>query len=414
MRPLLVFLLAYAVALLLLAPHLAFWLDEVLTLTGAVQPDFAALMENLRKQQGATPLAFLVPHWTIQVFGLSQLTARVPSILASVASLPALYLIAKRIGSERPLIPVVVFALWPLQFRYALEVRPYALALCFGLWLTLAFLERRHWSVYVLLTLAIGLAHPYALVIPAAHLLWSLLSDRPRAILPAAALALACLALLPWYAHFSADWRAQSVEQQIASWNPRAVLVFLREISGSGYIGTAILIAGVALGLRKPIEPPRFWTIAALLPILAVPLANVAFDYFFAIRQLIYILPAVAILFCMSPRRLVQTFVVVSLFADALWLLRPREDWSAASNAITTEVSRGACVQFVGDSQKLFVFFQPELSEHLCELDEPRVVLAGSTYEPTQTAARSALVARGLARQSGQVFVAPIIEVYSR
>ena len=295
---------------------------------------------------------------------------------------------------------------------------PYALALCLGLWLNLAFLRKSHWSIYAFLTIAIGFTHPYALVIPAAHLLWSFLHDRPRAILPAAAIALACTALLPWYAHFSAGWRAQSTEQQLALANPRAILVFLRELSGSGYIGTAILFAGVAFGLRHPLEPKRFWLTCAVLPLIAVPLANIAFDYFFALRQLICIVPALALLFCAASGRpgklLLYGFLAASVYSNIVWFQRPREDWSAASNAIASEVSRGACVQFVGDSQKLFVFFRPELAAHLCSVDAPRVVLAGSSYEPAQAATQAALVTRGLSKQSEQSFVAPTIEVYGR
>jgi hypothetical protein len=408
------FAFGYALVLMLLAPHLSFWLDEVLTLTGAVQPDLASLMENLRKQQGATPLAFLVPHWFVGMFGVSPLTARLPSILASAASMPALYSLARSAGVAVPGFAVAVFALWPLQLRYALEARPYALALCLGLWLTHAFLKRSHWSVYGLLTVAMGLTHPYSLVIPAAHFVWSLLHDRSRATLPLAALVVTGLALAPWYAHFSAGWREQSALQQLGLRNPRAVLVFLREISGSGYIGTALLVGGIVRGWGWAFESRRFWLISAVLPLIAVPVANIAFDYFFAIRQLIYILPALVILFSVKPRHFLLGFLVASLHGDVSWYLRPRENWSAASNALAEKSSQGGCVQFVGDSQKLFVFFRPELAARLCPLDAVRVVLAGSTYEPEQAAARAALLARGLRQQSVQTFEAPTVEVYSQ
>ncbi len=408
------FAAGYAAVLMLLAPHLSLWLDEVLTLTGAVQPDLASLMENLLQQQGATPLAFLIPHWTIGLFGLSPLTARLPSILASAGSLPALYLLARRAGLAAPGFAVAVFALWPLELRYALEARPYAMALCLGLWLTVVFLQRTHWTIYAALTVAMGLTHPYSLVIPAAHLVWSLWQDRARANLPAAALAATVLALIPWYVHFSAGWRAQSTLQQLAFWNPRAALVFLREISGSGYIGAAILVAGIALGSAKPLAERRFWAVFALFPLLTIPLANVTFDYFFAIRQLLYITPALAILFAAGPRIALAAFLAASLYADVAWYMRPREDWSAASNAIAAAVSESGCVQFVGDSQKLFAFFRPELAARACPADAPRVVLAGSTYEPAQAAEQAALLARGLHKQSERTFVAPIVEVYSR
>jgi hypothetical protein len=414
MRAVWCFAAAYAAALMLLAPHLSYWLDEVLTLMGAVEPDLASLMENLRKQQGATPLAFLIPHWTIGVTGLSALTARLPSIIASAASLPAMYWLARRAGLPAPALAVVVFALWPLQLRYALEARPYAMALCLAMWLTVAFWGRAHGAVYVLLTVAIGLTHPYSLVIPAAHLLWSVLQDRSRAVLPAAALLAAGAVLAPWYAHFSEGWREQSALQQLARWNPRAALVFVREISGSGYVGAALLLAGIVLGRRAVLGQRRFWVVLAVFPLFAIPTANVAFDYFFAIRQLVYVVPALVLLFCAAPRWVVAVFLVVSLYSDVAWYLRPREDWSAASDAIVAEASETACVQFVGDSQKLFVFFRPELARRLCDGDAPRVVLAGSTYEVDQTAAQAALVARGLHRVSERRWIAPIIEVYSQ
>jgi mannosyltransferase len=361
MRAVVWFAAGYALALMLLAPHLSFWLDEVLTLTGAAQPDLASLMENLRKQQGATPLAFLIPHWTIGVTGLSPLTARLPSILASAASMPAMFLLARQAGLAFPGLAIAVFALWPLQFRYALEARPYAMALCLGMWLTVAFLRRWHWAIYTLLAVAMGLTHPYSLVIAASHLVWSGLYDRSRAMLPAGALLAAGAVLAPWYAHFSAGWRSRA-RQQLARWNPRAALVFVREISGSGYVGAALLLAGMVLGARSFLEQRRFWVVAVVLPLLAIPTANVAFDYFFAIRQLVYVVPALVLLFCAAPRWVVAAFLVVSLYSDMVWYRRPREDWAAASSAIAEE----RCVQFVGDSHKLFVFFRPELAGRSC------------------------------------------------
>src|SRR5689334_755784 len=97
-RALFWFTISYAALLLFLAPRLTLWLDEILTLTGAVQPDLTSLMENLRKQQGASPLAFLIPHWTIAAFGLSNFTARIASLIPAVASLPAIYWLARRAG----------------------------------------------------------------------------------------------------------------------------------------------------------------------------------------------------------------------------------------------------------------------------------------------------------------------------
>lgn len=406
-RPLFWFVISYAAVLLFLAPRLTLWLDEILTLTGAVQPDFASLMENLRKQQGASPLAFLIPHWTIAAFGLSNFTARITSVIPAVASLPAIYWLARRAGLQYPLLAVAVFALWPLEFRYALEARPYALALCLGLWLTVALLAEAKAILYVAITVVMAMVHPYSLFIPIAHM-------RYRWRVPATALVIAVVALLPWYLHFREDWRVVSFEQELSSANWRAPLIFVREISGSGYVGAAILVGGIALGLRRRIEPRALWIALAVVPLIAAPLANIAFDYFFAIRQLIYALPALAILFTPGNRCLVAAFLIASIYSDVRWFTKPREDWAAASSAALTEVHNGACVSFVSDSQKLFVFFRPELAKHPCSSDATKIVLAGSTYETEthQVAARALLTSRGFRKQSERSFLGPFIEIY--
>jgi hypothetical protein len=393
--------------LMLLAPFLSLWLDEVLTLTAAVEPTLSALLENLRLQQGATPLAFLVPRWSIQLLGNSLLSARLPSILASAASMPALYLIARRIGLVRPWLAILLFAAWPLHLRYALEVRPYALALCLTLWLTHALLEEWHPAIYTLLTLAIGLTHPYALVIPAAHALWS----RTRG--PVIAIGVTVAALVPWYAHFGPGWREQV---QLTVWNPGAITVFLREITGSGYVGAALLFALLALGIQKAPPPRQLWILTIALPIIAVPLANIAFDYFFAVRQLIYILPALVILMAAARGWIAYTlsaaFLVAACYSNTMWLLHPREDWQAAAAVVSEQVSQGACVRFVSDSAKLFAYFRPELRDVHCT--GSRVVLASSTYEPTHAATAAALERQGYSRQSTRTFNGPIIEVWAK
>lgn len=394
----------YFVLLLFLAPRLSLWLDEILTLAGALSPD---LMENLRQQQGATPLAFLVPRWVIGLGGFSNLTARLPSIIASTAACPAVYWLARRSGIKRPLLAVLVFALWPLQFRYAIEARPYAMAMCLGLWLTVTLLAEMRAVVYVLLTLAIAMTHPYALVISASHLVWSFAFDKRRMPLILTALGISLACLLPWYLHFREDWRAMSAQQQLSFTNWRAILVFLREFSGSGYIGAAILFAGIALSLRKK-QP--FWLVGVVVPMALIPMANIAFDYFFAIRQMIYILPACTILFMVGTESwgkpfLLCVFLVASIYSDVRWFQRPREDWAAAADAAASE----PCIVFVGDSARLYTFFRPELSRSVCGPDPQRLVVAGSRYE---SQARAKLLTPGFTKQSEQSFNGPYIEVF--
>jgi len=415
-----VFLPLYALALLFLAPHLSLWLDEILTLIGAVEPSTAALLDYMKTVPGGSPLAFLAPRWTIQLLSYSVFAARLPSVIASVAACPAIYLLAQRMKLRTPLFAVVVFALWPLQIRYAVEARPYALALALSAWSTEIFLSlKEHPSrlwIYALLTALAALTQPFALFIAAAHLAWAFLYHSKSLRAPVLGIALSALLLVPWYIHFRADWASVTADQQLATFDPRSVLVVLHEISGSGYAGTAILLIGVALGLRRTSEPRNFWLICVIALPLAVFASNAALHYFFATRQLIYVLPALALLFTLGAEStrnygkvLLVAFLAASLYEDIQWFRKPREDWQAAADALQREVTGGACVTFLADTTPVYLFFHPQLAAHVCSGPQDRVVIATSPYIPSSNYAPP-----GLTLKSEQSFNGPRIEVFAK
>ena len=92
-----------------------------------------------------------------------------------------------------------------------------------------------------------------------------------------------------------------------------------------------------------------------LLLLIAVPLAggllaDAMFGYFLAVRQFLWVLPAVAILAASAwearPREaaaLVLLAVLVCGYKGARYFTQPEPDWAAAANAIASEVDRGAC-----------------------------------------------------------------------
>jgi uncharacterized membrane protein len=423
------FLIAYAIALLLLLPVLSLWLDEVMTLVTAYKPNMRAMLDYIHFVAGSTPLTFLPPRWTSFVLGQSAFSARFPFALASWAACPAVFLLARRMQLKTPMLAVVLFAILPLQLRYALEARPYALALCFTLWATelfLSILDRPRSNVrvglYALFIALAALAQPYAVFVAAAHLLWTFFYSRKHLYAPIAALALAALAIVPWYAYYRTSWTAQMAEEQLAGWNWRSGLVFLREISGSGYIGSAILFTGVALGLRQTRDPRRFWLFWTIIPLIALPVANVLFNYFFAIRQVIFVLPVLILLFVAGAESLgnlgkclITAFIIASLWGNVNWFRRPREDWSAAANAIAEQVSRGGCVILLGDSDPLYRLFRPELEGKRCTGDSDRVIIGTIPYGPNiYDPAVAPLLARGLTKQSEQSFDGPRVVVFSK
>lgn len=408
------FLPLQAIVLLLLAPRLSYWLDEMLTLLGTVQPTFSGMLDYNRTMAGGTPLVFLLPRWSMDLFGNSALAFRLPSILSSLASAPAILLLSLRLGVRTPLLTVVLFAVLPLQLRYALEIRPYAFALCVTLWLSVAFLERFRSVAYIGLAIAAVLAQPYAIFIVVAHLTWALLEDRNLMRTPLIAIAASAAILLPWYVYYRQDWAAISAVQGIATLDPRAPVVFLHEISGSGYIGAALLFGGAAAGARR--SDRLFWICCLLVPLAAALTANAVFHYFFSV------LPVLALLFVAGAQSLgrvgqalLAALLIASLYADVQWFRKPREDWEAASHAAATHVQAGGCMVFLGESTPLYLHFHPELAQHHCDATATRVVLGVTPYGDARMYpdAVAALEARGLHRQAVQDFAGPRVEVFA-
>jgi mannosyltransferase len=121
------------------------WLDEAQTvnIAGRSLPHlFKALRED-----GSPPLYYVVLHAWMAVFGKSSFAIRSLSGLFSVASLPVMYVVAKRFrplgGSPWP--AVLLLATCPFVVRYATEARMYSLVLLLVLLAMLAY--ERVWSV---------------------------------------------------------------------------------------------------------------------------------------------------------------------------------------------------------------------------------------------------------------------------
>src|ERR1700691_3923190 len=109
---------AYAVCLILLLPRLALNLDETLDLATLRSHGWRELMTHIAYNAGVAPLGYLVRLPLVRWFGESRATARLPSALFSVAGCCGVFLLARRVGLRWPLLAALIFAAFPLQFRY--------------------------------------------------------------------------------------------------------------------------------------------------------------------------------------------------------------------------------------------------------------------------------------------------------
>ncbi|MQA87523.1 MAG: hypothetical protein GEV03_23595 [Streptosporangiales bacterium] len=102
------------------------WLDEAQTVAISSLP-LDQLFQALR-EDGSPPLYYLLLHAWMLAFGHGDLAVRGFSAIWSVATLPLLWLLVRRLSGSRSVgwIAVVLFAASPFAVRYATEARMYS------------------------------------------------------------------------------------------------------------------------------------------------------------------------------------------------------------------------------------------------------------------------------------------------
>ena len=424
------FLGAYACILAALLPVLSLWLDEIYDLIVARMASLGDVLAYVPHVSGNVPLNYIVQFGAVNLLGSPLWAGRLPSAIFSVAACGGVYVLARRSGLRWPVLAAAIFALFPLQLRYALEARPYALGLCLTVWSTVAFLRladrpesASRAALYGLLVAAGLYTFPFTVFVALAHVAWACLARRWRLLLTAGtAVGVAGLAFAPWYLHSAAMWRESVAAGRLRDtigW--RVIPMILRELPGAGYFGAGLLLIGVAAGAAK-CRDGLLWILCAIMPVVCAVGADVSFGYFPAVRQMIFILPALALLFVAGLESLDRRFaavlgaalIVTCLVASAGFFRRPREDWRTAAGILAAE----ECIIYVpADSRHLYAFFVPQLAARECVPGSvSRIALAVSPYAVSDSMAevRLRLAASGYAKSAELNSATPRIEIYER
>jgi uncharacterized membrane protein len=341
-------------------------------------------------------------------------------------------------------IAAVIFAVLPLQLRYALEARPYSLALCLTIWSTAAFValvdrpNARRTLVYSLCITAGLYSQPFTLFVSLAHFLALCLQGGVRRkklvmTLTAVAIVSALLAFLPWYLYARQLWQESVLFDHAITF--KVVELVLRELTGAGYLGSILILISVASGFQGGLSSSRdriFWCVYIAVPIGCAIAVDAAFGYFVAIRQMIFSLAPISIVaafgvqkFAESPKRMVRTLtfalMAVMLFGSLHFFFRPREDWAYASEMLSNIAAQGGCVAFVPNgSDRLYTFFEPKLAGHQCNFDSgtdpPRLAgVAVSPYEPESSHRLLGILLREKGFSKVSTFSnskGPLVEIY--
>ncbi|MGQ7295944.1 glycosyltransferase family 39 protein [Quadrisphaera sp. KR29] len=306
---------------------------------------YGAMLKEVAQDVHVPGHHLLLRTWRL-AFGGDVETARALSLVFFLASLPVLYLVARRVLRTRwALLAVALFALSPFMNWYGNEARMYTM-LVFATLLSQLFLLRvlrrgsaGDWTGFALTAVAGAYTHYFFLfVLVAQGLVFLLVSSRERwrgLGRMAGTAVLVALALLPWLAYFRAEGSASGTRPQLPS--PSSVDFtnvysqflggFLPDSANSALVATwPLLMLAALLVVRVARRPDReLWAVvaAAFGPVLLAFVLSHLISPFFLSRYMIAALPAVVLLVvafvaAMRPRfAVVSAAVVLALTATA-------------------------------------------------------------------------------------------------
>ena len=383
---------AYALAASACLQLRPLWLDEVIQLIASTAPTAGDFMRGMGSPNpGAAPLGYLTQRPFVLVGGATALWARVPSVLFSILACWVLLEICRQSKIAPITITVGLFMIIPLQFRYAIEARPYSEALFFSLLATLAFLKLEagptaRWAcLSILATIAALYTQPYAILSICGAVFWTTVTSArernwKRAAIGPACVLISLLAFLPWYIVQTPKWAAGIQEHGIPHfhWTFGLIEDLFKGISGDGFAcSTALLFLCAAAFFAR--TSGLGVLLSTLLFSVCGALAGDAFmNYFFASRQIIFALPGLAILAAVGFSALYRRNKIVALAALAILLVASveknvtmqidsQEDWRAAAATLTEIARSGRCIEVVpANSFALYGFFDPGLASKIC------------------------------------------------
>jgi 4-amino-4-deoxy-L-arabinose transferase-like glycosyltransferase len=416
-----VLIAAYALLLLIAVLLLPLRIDEMLQLLISQQPSFRRFLAWLPQQPGSAPLGYLVQFPFVFALGISQLGARLPSLLFGLGSCYLFLRIAKLIPLRRPYLALAVFALLPSQYHFASDGEPFEQALFLLLLATLCFLRLLRTptvklSVWYGLALTLSIYTERLSYLPAIGYLLFLFvfvntSQARRSIwfaLPATFVP--ALLFVPYYLwarpHSNPNW----LFAPLAPGSPSLVyLQILHDLAGGeliGYALSSLLIIGLFAGVWKlfPVPPSAltrsvavFCLFGGAITALAVViLLDVWNKYPFTSSQALWATPGIvvssfaALEWLALPRKrrplalaIPLALVALCLIGNAEYLTTQTQDLRSEADVIPSLLTGDSCVVFVSEglSKYLFLMLKPGLEAHICEnFFHQRAVLASHAY----------------------------------
>lgn len=145
--------LSYVAFCLLASRRKPLWCDEIFTMLVDRLGGTADVWRHVRAgMDNHPPLGYVLGNLSVRLFGFSELTLRLPSIVAFWVAMIATYRFTARRGGELAGLAAMVLLLSSAALPFAVEARGYALVVCFAslallAWQSAGEADRRAWSL---------------------------------------------------------------------------------------------------------------------------------------------------------------------------------------------------------------------------------------------------------------------------
>ena len=295
----------------------ALWADELQTWGMATTP-WPEMLSVLRWVDAIIGPYYAVEHAFVGVVGVSDLTLRLPSVLAMAGAAGLVGALGARLATHRVgLVAGLVFALLPGTSRYAQEARTYAFTTFFAVlatYLLFAALRRPNFPRYLLYTIALiflGILHPIALLLLVAHG-WVVFAQYRRQTFPW--LVTAFISALPALPLLRLAGKQKSQVAWIPTPTRHSLMEFPHDLVGVAALGIVLIVLALfSLPLRRPTAMYTAWAVLPLLALFAVGQVQPLF----LPRYLLFTLPAWALLAGVALGRAHLAVAIVGVLAIA-------------------------------------------------------------------------------------------------
>jgi len=358
------------------------WLDEISSVTFA-RLNWPAFWQLMREREANMLLYYLVLRGWMHV-GNSEFVLRLPSVVAGVATVPAIYVLGREFfGRRTGLFCAALLAVNAAHTRASQWMRSYSVLVLLIVVSMLLFARgverptRRTWGLYVVVTALALYFHFMAGLLIAAQ--WLSLVFLPRRRWPIRHLVIAGITLLTLAAPAAIYVATRNVGQLNWVANPRPIEFyhFAMFFAGGGgkVVGALLLAISIALMVIAARQAygtaaqSREWSFLFLFVCLAFPpLASFLLSFWkpiFFYRYLIISLPAFILLvgrgFSLLRTRwllpLVPVILGLSLAAVAI-SYRPEEDWKRACTYLLTHAQNNDVVLYSGRGSEPLEYYR--------------------------------------------------------